>query len=107
MKNYLWSIPFIDKKSKKEKTVEKLQLALREIAEHGNLVGIEDELIRDIFIAKMYDQESQKELLKKTLDYKKEKEKAIAIETGNQNQAARGAERQSMISIVGGSEPNL
>ena len=68
-----------ENKGKKE-SVEQFHLALREIDEHCNLGGIEDELIRNIFIANMYDQEPQMELLIRM-------------------------EGQSMISIVGRSAP--
>ena len=91
-------------KQRKQRTVEQFHLALRELAEHCNLGGIEDELIRDLFLTNMYDQESQKELLKETLDPEKASEKAMAIEMGNFRQTAIRAEGESMISIVGRSE---
>ena len=53
----------------------------------------------------MYNQESQSELLKEIVDPEKALEKAMAIETGNRNQAAIRAEGQSMISTVVRSEP--
>ena len=70
------------RKQRKEEAVEQFHLALRGLAAHFNLRGMEDELIQDLFIANMYDQESQKELLNKTLDPEEALEKAMTIEMG-------------------------
>ena len=74
------------------------------------LSALEDDLLRDIFTANMTDPETQKELLKVTLDPEKALELAISIELGARSQLgiqAKHTSDPSMVSIVGRSEPVL
>ena len=95
----------LTRKQKKDETVEQFHLALKELVEHCNVGEIEDELIRHIFIANMRDMEIQKELLKKTITASKALEIAIFIETGIRNQLTIRSEDNSMVYIVGRTEP--
>ena len=95
----------LTRKQKKDETVEQFHLTLKELAEHCNLGANEDELIRDIFIANMRDMEFQKELLKKTETASKALEIAIYIEPSICNQLTKRSEDNSMVSIVGRTEP--
>ena len=56
------------------------------MAENCNLGSEETTLIRDAFILNMLDHETQKELLKETVDPPKALEIAIQMEMGAQNQ---------------------
>ena len=88
--------------------MEQFHSALRSLAEICQLGALEDNLLRDIFTAKLTDPEIQKELLKATLDPEKAFELAISIELGARNQLAIQAKNTtdtSIVSIVGRSEP--
>ena len=92
----------------KGETVEQFHFALRTLAEFCQLGALEDDLLRDIFIANMIDPEIQKELLKVTLDPEKALE--LAIELCARSQLAIQAKNTtdlSMVSVVGRSEPVL
>ena len=73
-------------KQQKGESVESFYGRLIELAENCNLGSEETTLIRDAFILNMLDHETQKELLKETVDPPKALEIAIQMEMGAQNQ---------------------
>ena len=96
----------LTRRQQKGETMEQFHSALRSMAEFCQLGALEDDLLRDIFTAKITDPEKQKELLKVTLDPEKALELAISIELGARSQAKHTSD-SSMVSIVGRSEPVL
>ena len=68
--------------------MEQFHSAPRSLAEHCQLAHLEDELLRDIFIANMIDHQIQNELLKTTLTSRKALELAVSIEQGIRSQLA-------------------
>ena len=77
---------FFLSKQQKGKSVESFYGRLIEQAEKCSLGNEETTLIRDAFILNMRDNETQKELLKETVDSTKALEVAIQMEMGAQNQ---------------------
>ena len=77
---------FYSCKQQKGESVESFYGCLIELAENCNLGSEETTLIRDAFILKMLDHETQKELLKETVEPPKALEIAIQMEMGTQNQ---------------------
>ena len=73
-------------KQQKGESVESFYGRLIELAENCNLGSEETTLIRDAFILNMLDRETQKELLKETVEPPKALEIAIQMEMGAQNQ---------------------
>ena len=79
----MFSIPV---RSKKGESVESCYGRLIELVENGTLGSEETTLIRDAFILNMIDHETQKELLKETVEPSKALEIATQMEMGAQNQ---------------------
>ena len=77
---------FYSCKQQKGESVESFYGRLIELAENCSLGSEETTLIRDAFILNMLDHETQKELLKETVDPPKALEIAIQMEMGAQNQ---------------------
>ena len=77
---------FYSCKQQKGESVESFYGSLIELAENCNLGSEETTLIRDAFILNMLDHETQKELLKETVEPPKALEIAIQMEMGAQNQ---------------------
>ena len=77
---------FYSCKQQKGESVESFYGRLIELAENCNLGSEETTLIRDAFILNMLDHETQKELLKETVEPPKALEIAIQMEMGAQNQ---------------------
>ena len=78
----------LTRKQQRGETMEQFHSALRALAEHCQLAHLENELLRDIFTAKVIDHEIQKELLKTTLTPEKALELAVSIELGIRSQLA-------------------
>ena len=76
---------FYSCKQQKGESVESFYGRLIELAENCNLGSEETTLIRDAFILNMLDHETQKELLKETVEPPKALEIAIQMEMGAQN----------------------
>ena len=77
---------FYSCKQQKGESVESFYGRLIELAENCTLGSEETTLIRDAFILNMLDHETQKELLKETVEPPKALEIAIQMEMGAQNQ---------------------
>ena len=77
---------FYSCKQQKGESVGSFYGRLIELAENCNLGSEETTLIRDAFILNMLDHETQKELLKETVEPSKALEIAIQMEMGAQNQ---------------------
>ena len=77
---------FYSCKQQKGESVESFYGRLIELAENCTLGSEETTLIRDAFILNMIDHETQKELLKETVEPSKALEIAIQMEMGAQNQ---------------------
>ena len=77
---------FYSCKQQKGESVESFYGRRIELAENCNLGSEETTLIRDAFILNMLDHETQKELLKETVEPPKALEIAIQMEMGAQNQ---------------------
>ena len=77
---------FYSCKQQKGESVESFYGRLVEQAENCSLGSEETSLIRDAFILNMIDHETQKELLKETVEISKALEIAIQMEMGAQNQ---------------------
>ena len=77
---------FYSCKQQKRESVESFYGRLIELVENCNLGSEETTLIRDAFILNMLDHETQKELLKETVEPPKALEIAIQMEMGAQNQ---------------------
>ena len=77
---------FYSCKQQKGESVERFYGRLIELAENCTLGSEETTLIRDAFIINMIDHETQKELLKETVEPSKALEIAIQMEMGAQNQ---------------------
>ena len=77
---------FYSCKQQKGESVESFYGRLIELAENCTLGSEETTLIRDAFILNMLDHETQKELLKETVEPPKALEIAVQIEMGAQNQ---------------------
>ena len=77
---------FYSCKQQKRESVESFYGCLIELAENCTLRSEETTLIRDAFILNMTDHETQKELLKETVESSKALEIAIQMEMGAQNQ---------------------
>ena len=77
---------FYSCKQQKGESVENFYDRLIELAENCTLGSEETTLIRDAFILNMIDHETQKELLKETVEPSKALEIAIQMEMGAQNQ---------------------
>ena len=77
---------FYSCKQQKGESVESFYGRLIELAENCTLGSEETTLIRDAFILKMIDHETQKELLKEKVEPSKALEIAIQMEMGAQNQ---------------------
>ena len=98
----------LTRKQHRGETMEQFHSALRSLAEHCQLVDLEDELIRDIFTTNMIDQEIQKELLKTTLTPEKALELAVSIQLGIRSQLAMQARQPldaSATPFIGREEP--
>ena len=72
--------------SQKEESIEHLFRKLIELSENCDLGNQEDNLIRDIFIANMQDPETQRELLRETLEPPQALRLAINMELGQRKQ---------------------
>ena len=79
-------IVFYSCKQQKGESVESFYGLLIELAENCTLGSEETTLIRDAFILNMIDHQTQKELLKETVEPSKALEIAIQMEMGAQNQ---------------------
>ena len=77
---------FYSCKQQKGESIESFYGRLIELAENCTLGSEETTLIRDAFILNMIDHETQKELLKETVEPSKALEIAIQMEMGAQNQ---------------------
>ena len=77
---------FYSCKQQKGESVESFYGRLIELAENGTLGSEETTLILDAFILKMIDHETQKELLKETVEPSRALEIEIQMEMGAQNQ---------------------
>ena len=73
-------------KQQKGESVESFYGRLIELAENSTLGSVETTLIRDAFILNMIDHETQKELLKETVEPSKALEIAMQMQMGAQNQ---------------------
>ena len=73
-------------KQQKGESVESFYSRLKKQAENCSLGSEETTLIRDAFILNMIDHETQKELLKETVEHSNALEIAIQMEMGAQNQ---------------------
>ena len=78
----------LTRKQHRGERMKRFHSALRSLAEHCQIVDLEDELLRDILTANLIDQEIQKELLKTTLTPEKALELAVSIELGIRSQLA-------------------
>ena len=85
----------LTRKQHRGETMEQCHSALRSLAEYCQLVDLEDELLRDIFIANMIDQEILNELLKPTFTPEKALEQTVSIELGIRSQLAIQARQPS------------
>ena len=70
----------------KGESMEQFYCALKELADHCNLAGLEEEIIRDIFIANMANVKLQEELLRETKTPEEVLTLAINWELGTSNQ---------------------
>ena len=97
----------LTRKHHRRESMEQFHSALRLLAEHCQLAGLEDVLLRDIFTANMMDQEIQKELLKTALTLEKALKLAVSIELGIRSQSviqARQPLDASATPFIGGEE---
>ena len=82
---FVRSMLLTTKQSKRE-SIEHFFGKLMKLSENCELGNQDDTLIRDVFIANMQDSESQKELLKETLEPAQALRLAINLEIGQRNQ---------------------
>ena len=77
---------FFSRKQKKGETAEQFYSILKELVENCDFENREGVIIRDIFITNKLDDDTQRELLRDTVDPERALSIAVNMEMGNQNQ---------------------
>ena len=90
----------LTRKQQKGELIEKFYGHLKELSENCDLGEKGDTIIEDVFIANMQNEDSQKELLKETVEPDKALTIAINIEMGTLNQLKMNAGKSEFNSTV-------